>query len=97
MSDPLLRIANHHSPECGDPPIVDGDDPRLYIGYFENAHGEQWVFTYDRRAKRAEVRGGDAGWNSSFEVRDQIAPGLVLAPDEMLWLAACWRAAVGGG
>ncbi len=42
MSDPLPTIRNHHSPGSGDPPIV-SDDDNVYVGYFENAHGEQWV------------------------------------------------------
>lgn len=25
-----------------------------YVGYFENPHGEQWIFTYNRETKRAE-------------------------------------------
>ena len=45
MSKPLLQIANHHGAACGDPPIVPHDNPYLYIGYFENELGEQWVFT----------------------------------------------------
>ena len=40
MSDPLLTIRNHHSPSCGDPPIVNEDGRNTYIGYFENQHGE---------------------------------------------------------
>ena len=41
MSEPLLTIRNHHSPACGNPPIVDHEDRDTYIGYFENQHGEQ--------------------------------------------------------
>ena len=59
MSESLLRIRNNHSVECGDPPIVNGDDADLYIGYFENMFGEQWIFTYHRKSHKAELRGGD--------------------------------------
>ena len=48
VSDPLLQIRNHHSLACGDPPIVNGDDPNVYLGYFENAFGEQWVFSFHK-------------------------------------------------
>jgi hypothetical protein len=96
MSEPLLRIRNHHAPSCGDPPIVNGDDPALYIGYFENLHGEQWVFTYHRTTKRAELRGGDVGWNTPLDVRDGTVEGLNLSRDEATWLGSCWRAATGG-
>jgi hypothetical protein len=95
MSEPLLRLRNHHSAQCGDPPILSGDDPSVYIGYFENSYGEQWIFSYHRRTQKAELRGGDAGWNHPFEVKEGIAAGLVLAPDEATWLSACWRAVSG--
>lgn len=97
MSEPLLRIRNHHSAACGDPPIVSGDDPAVYIGYFENPHGEQWIFTFHRKTGKAELRGGDAGWNTVFEVRDGRAAGLNLGREELAWLQACWNAAVPGG
>lgn len=96
MSEPLLRIRNHHAASCGDPPIVDGDDPNLYIGYFENIHGEQWIFTYNRKTGEAERRGGDAGWNTRNKVTGGEVPGLVLNDEESKWLAACWQAATAG-
>jgi hypothetical protein len=68
MSEPLLSIRNHHAPACGDPPIVNSDDPNVYIGYFENEHGEQWIFTCDRTTRRVELRGGDAGWTKTYAV-----------------------------
>jgi hypothetical protein len=56
MSEPLLSIGNHHTPACGDPPIIRDDDPDVYHGYFENCYGEQWVFLYHRTTKKAELR-----------------------------------------
>lgn len=96
MSEPLLRIRNHHAAGCGDPPIISGDDPDLYIGYFENPHGEQWVFTYHRKTRRAELRGGDIGWNTVNTVKDGKVAGLIMASEESTRLHACWRAAVWG-
>src|SRR5437763_1217392 len=96
MSEPLLRIRNHHVAGCGDPPIINGDDPAVYIGYFENEYGEQWVFTYHRKTRNAELRGGDAGWNTLYKVVDGCAAGLILTEEERTWLRACWRAATGG-
>ena len=96
MAEPLLRIRNHHSITCGDPPIISSDDPSLYIGYFENLHGEQWVFTYHRKTKKAELLGGDVGWNTRNEVTDGVVPGMVLSPEESKWLEACWHAATAG-
>lgn len=94
MSEPLLRIRNHHAATCGDPPIVNGDDGRVYIGYFENPYGEQWIFTYDRTTRRAELRGGDVGWNRINIVEAGKVDGLILGAEEAAWLNACWRAAV---
>ena len=96
MSEPLLRIRNRHAPVCGEPPILNSDDPELYIGYFENPFGEQWLFTCDRRTGKAELRGGDVGWNTCFEVREGQVADLVLSPVEVAWLRACWYAARGG-
>jgi len=95
MSDPLLQIRNHHSLACGDPPIVNGVDPNVYLGYFENAFGEQWVFSFDKATRKAELRGGDIGWNTVHEVRDGEVGALVLGPAEAAWLQACWKAATG--
>ena len=96
MSEPLLRIRNHHAGACGDPPIVNSDDPALYIGYFENPHGEQWIFTCDRKTGKAELRGGDTGWNTVHIVKDGLVHGLNLGHEESAWLQACWRAGVPG-
>ena len=93
MSEPLLRIRNHHSPQCGDPPIVTGDDPEVYIGYFENRYGEQWIFTRNRRTGVAELRGGDVEWNTVNQVVNGTVEGLILNVEERAWLEACWRAA----
>jgi len=95
MSEPLLRIRNHHVAECGDPPIINSDDPAVYIGYFENPFGEQWVFTYNRKTKQAQLQGGDAGWNTMFRVEYGQVKGLNLGRAEVMWLAACWLAATG--
>ena len=92
MSEPLLKIRNHHAVSCGDPPIIASDEEHCYIGYFENRHGEQWIFTLDRQTRAATLRGGDAGWNSQFNVVDGTIPGLVLDDDEQLWLRSCWMA-----
>jgi len=96
MSKPLLRIRNHDATARGELPVVAGDDPAVYIGYFENSHGEQWIFTYNRATKAAELRGGDTGWNSIFYVRGGKVAELILGRDEETWLMACWRAATGG-
>ena len=82
MSEPLLRIRNHHSAACGDPPIVSDEDPDIYIGYFENRYGEQWLFTCHRKTRKVELRGGDIGGitvHIGQRVSSLAHPGEVLA------------------
>jgi len=44
----IFRVMNHHSDACGTPPAIDDSVPDRYLGYFENEHGEQAIFVYDR-------------------------------------------------
>ena len=92
MSEPLLKIPNHHAATCGDPPIVNGDESYLYIGYFENEHGEQWIFTRDRKTGLATLRGGDIGWNTAIDVNVGPSSDFILNPRESSWLNACLQA-----
>ena len=88
----LLTIYNHHITESGDPPAFDNSDMSKYYGYFENEHGEQWVFIYDYETEVALVRGGDAGWDRKYVVVNGTVPLIVDAPEKQ-WLAAYWDAA----
>jgi hypothetical protein len=90
---PLFSVRNHHSAECGSPPHIDDRSTSQYLGYFENQHGEQAVFVYDRDTRQAVVYVGDAGWDAPYGVVDGAVPGLVLAETERLWVRACWQAA----
>ena len=92
MSDPLLTIRNHHVASCGDPQIVNGTAGDLYVGYFENAFGEQWVFTRDRKTGIAILRGGDIGWNTKVDMTEGKAETLVLNASESQWLQSCLEA-----
>ena len=38
------------------------------------------------------LRGGSAGWATAHPVRDEQVDGLILAPEEIAWLQACWTA-----
>jgi hypothetical protein len=67
MSEPLLRIQNHHVPGMGDPPILNNDDPNIYIGYFASDYGDQWVFTFDRTTSRGAAAVMPAGTESRVE------------------------------
>jgi hypothetical protein len=59
MSEPMLTIHNRHSAACGIPPMFSTEAATLYIGYFENQHGEPWISTRNRATREACLRGGD--------------------------------------
>jgi hypothetical protein len=61
----VFAAHNVHYPSCGRPPrLRNTDDPGLYYGYFENFHGEQFVFTFDRTSGTGTVAGGDLDWGN---------------------------------
>ena|SRR5438270_5659631 len=88
---PLFTVSNHHMPAAGTAPIVDGDEPNTYHGYFENAAGEQSIFIYRRDTGQAELWSGDAGWHRPFPVLNGQVEGLVLSTEERNWLQLCWQ------
>ena len=92
---PILTIYNQHTAHCGIPPALTKESPTVYVGYFENPFGEQWIFTFDRTTREARLRGGDVDWASMHVVRDGRVDGLILGREEAAWLQACWRAATG--
>jgi hypothetical protein len=96
MDTPFFAMQNRHGDGCGEPPAFRNDAPSRYHGYFENALGEQWVFTYDRATHTGQLSGGDTGWDQPIPVTDGVAIGVLLRPDEIEWLRACWRAATEG-
>jgi len=65
---PIFRVTNHHTDACGRPPAIDDSEPNRYLGYFENEHGEQAVFVYDRARRVGTLSLGDAGWERSLAV-----------------------------
>ena len=94
---PLVCVRNHHSADCGVPPCIDDRSPSQYLGYFENQHGEQAVFVYDRDSRQAMVYVGDAGWQMPHTVVEGSIPDLILSEIEQLWVRACWQAATANG
>lgn len=90
---PLFRVSNHHCASCGPPPEINGDSGGYY-GYFENPHGEQAIFHYNYKTRKATLRIGDAEWPHVYEVVDAAVPGVILNEPEALWIIACWMASV---
>jgi len=93
MDNAFFVIKNNHVVECGDPPLITNDDSNKYYGYFQNEHGEQWVFIYDYSTNTAELRGGDVGWQNVIMVKNGLSTNLTLNEAEFMWLQACWKAA----
>jgi hypothetical protein len=91
LSRPLFTVSSHHADDDPPPPSFDGDEPGTYHSYFENAHGEQSVFVCRRETGEALLYSGDAGW-AAFPVVGGQVQGLVLSPDEALWVRACLQA-----
>ena len=89
----LFHVRNHHSAASGTPPHIDDLHSGQYRGYFENEHGEQAVFVYDRDSNQAVLYLGDAGWEKPHAVVDGGVPDLVLSETERLWVRTCWQAA----
>ncbi len=85
----ILEIGNNHVASCGVAPVT-RQEPGKYIGYFENQHGEQWVFTYQNG--KGTLRGGDIQWDKPATVVDGLA-SVVLDTSEKFWLMSCWAAA----
>ena len=72
-----------------------GDEPNRYYGYFENHHGEQAIFVYDRGTGRGVRWCGEAGWESPRPVVDERVEGMILNKEEQDWPRVCWQAAAG--
>lgn len=87
----LLEIKNQHGKNCREPPTFPTTDPDVYLGYYENEHGEQWVFTYNRKTQKARLTGGDVGWET-HEIEDNKVD-LILNAGEQSWLQSCLNAA----
>lgn len=98
QTEPLLVVQNFHFERS--PSWEATAESPLYIGYFQNEHGEQWIFTYDYDAERGTLRGGDAGWTKEFQLEGRffdevwlrLFTKLILNDAEKMWLRACWAA-----
>jgi hypothetical protein len=81
-----------HAQSCGEAPIIDGDAPERYVGYFVNEYGEQAVYVYNDFTGEAAIRMGDTGWDRSFSVVNGEVAGPNLTEAERTWIRACWLA-----
>lgn len=95
----ILTIENVHTDDCGTPPVIERI-PGDYVSYFENVHGEQWIFHYRRESNEITFYGGDCGWDEPMGVeehgdkgfrvvRKRDRDGVIMNRPEELWAAAC--------
>ncbi|MBX3083961.1 MAG: hypothetical protein KF716_20160 [Anaerolineae bacterium] len=89
----IFVAVNNHSTATGIPPHINTAISGQYYGYFQNEHGEQFIFVYERESKKGSLWCGDYDWERPVAVIDGDAPELILGKAERLWLASCWMAA----
>lgn len=85
----FMNITNTHTEDCGIPPRLESGDK--YLSYFENAYGDQWVFTMDRESKVFYIAGGDIGWENKV-IGEAGLKDLILNLPEQMWVLACLQA-----
>lgn len=89
VTDRLLDLTNHHRAPG---PVIE-PRPGRYIGYFENAFGEQLVFVHGEGD--ATLYLGDVDWEprrvSDASGLPDVAD-LILNREERAFLCACWIA-----
>lgn len=61
---PIFSVTNHQVADCGPAPTLpaDFDTGPYFRSYFQNKHGEQWLFWRQLDSGDYELRGGDCGW-----------------------------------
>lgn len=65
----LFSVSNHHVADCGIPPGLpeDFDTGPYFRSYFQNKHGEQWLFWRHLDTGVYGLHGGDCGWAMSHQ------------------------------
>ena len=82
----IFEAVNHHGSSCGEPPQITTGGSGRYCGYYENEHGEQFIFVYERQTKQATLWVGDNGWDHPVAITDPEKPEVVLGKGEWLFL-----------
>jgi hypothetical protein len=91
MMDELLDPTEYHPAAA---PVIEERAGR-YIGYFENAFGEQLVFVHDRGEPDATLYLGDLDWEPRRVSEASGLPDvgdLILNREERAFVCACWIA-----
>lgn len=88
-NDEFLTVKNAHDENCGIPPTFESGHG--YLSYFENEHGEQWVFTMDWESEVFLLCGGEIGWEDR-RIGEEGLKNLVPNMPERMWVLACLHA-----
>lgn len=70
---------NNHCDDCSVPPKFTTKDRKPgehYYGYYENCHGEQFIFVYSFITEQGIVYGGDCGWKEPMKVEEFLLADL---------------------
>ena len=89
----VFLMGNHHDVSCGAPPTIDDTNSEQRRYYFENAHGDQLIFVFDRPSRTGSLYSGALGWTRVVPVIEGAVDGVTLSAVEQNWLKACWKAA----
>jgi len=93
--DTVFSVKNRHSAGAELLPAEARAGNGAYRAYYENKHGEQLIFIYDRDAGQAVLYHGDMDWEPQ-RVREEsgvIMVPLILHTLEREWLSICWKTA----
>jgi hypothetical protein len=91
---PVFTAYDNHAADSQNLPFfTNRDRANVYHGYFENVHGEQFVFVFDRETQQGTLWSGDCGWKTEIRMKEFSDLGVNLSPEELMWLGACWKAA----
>lgn len=88
----ILTIRNHHGDRA--PDFSARATGGAYVSYYENYHGEQWVFVRDRDADGGTLYGGDIGWDAVAVGEHALVPNLNLDAGELAWLKNAWQTSI---
>ena len=87
----VLTVINKHIKQCGPPPNLTTGGK--YTAYFENEHGEQLVFQFDKVSKTGILWHGDYSWEYPLDVVNGIVSIIILSATELAWLKLVWDVA----
>ncbi|MEM1121537.1 MAG: hypothetical protein AAGJ18_13895, partial [Bacteroidota bacterium] len=94
LVDNVFTIDNNHIADSGKIPKLDTEGK--YKGYYENMHGEQFIFLGDQKTGKAIVRGGDFGWETEIEIFTGMQGGKwIFSNEEILWISHCYSTMTG--